>query len=121
MRTRTVQRECNPTPWRAREQPGTDRIVRVADGAGLLMREGKAFGRYVVLEGIAPPIEMVGRDVENRGGRRRHRPRPVQLKAAKLDSQRVVGTIDDLDKCGADVTGGCRAVPGRPQYRCEHQ
>ena len=56
------------------------------------MCEREPFRRHVVVERVAPPIEMVGRNVEYSGGQRHDRRRPVQLKAAELDREHVKRT-----------------------------
>nr|BFE88910.1 hypothetical protein GCM10020093_115110 [Planobispora longispora] len=66
------------------------------------------------------PVEVVGGDVEHRGGVRGDAGRAVQLEAGQLHGQDVVRPGDGLHDRDAHVADRERLAPGRRQHRGEH-
>ncbi len=96
-------------------------VLDVVDAGDLDTGVDAALVGRVVLE-RAVPVEVVGCDVEQGGGARRHRVRPVQLIARQLERDDVVRLRVEhgLDDRVADVAGRGDPQSGRPQHLGQH-
>jgi hypothetical protein len=127
------------TLWRP--ELALDRRGHAHPDAGLRRRRGEQRGDAVVVEvgdcdrgrphprldldvgrHRAVPVQVIGREVQQRAGRWTHGLRPVQLEARHLDGQHVVGgrRQHGVDDRYADVADRAGAPSGRDEHRFEH-